>query len=29
MLKEYNEVLERHLKEVDWPFLGLFGELLV
>lgn len=28
MLKEYNEVLERHLKEVDWPFLGLFGELL-
>jgi len=28
MLKECNEVLERHLKEVDWPFLGLFGELL-
>jgi hypothetical protein len=28
MLKECNEILEQHLKEVDWPFLGLFGELL-
>ena len=28
MLKEYNEQLEQRLKEVDWPFLGLFGDLL-
>ena len=28
MLREYNEFLEKRLKEVDWPFLGLFGEML-